>query len=144
MSTSTSAGSNHSRKLFLNLPVRDLKRAVDFFTHLGFTFNAQFTDDSATCMVINEGAYAMLLVEPRFQGFTKRQICDTGKHVEALFAFNADSRADVDDIVKRALAAGGSPAMPPQDHGFMYGWSFHDPDGHQWEVFYMDPSHVAK
>ena len=129
----------NARKIFVNLAVRDLKRSVDFFTKLGFAFNPKFTDENATCMIVNEDAYVMLLVEPFFKTFTKRQICDTKAQTEGLFALSADSRADVDKMVKTAVAAGGSYAVDPQDHGFMYGWSFYDPDGHHWEVFWMDP-----
>jgi predicted lactoylglutathione lyase len=129
----------NARKIFVNLAVRDLKRSVDFFTKLGFTFNPKFTDENATCMIVNDDAYVMLLVEPFFKTFTKRQICDTKAQTEGLFALSADSRADVDKMVKTAVAAGGSYAVDPQDHGFMYGWSFYDPDGHHWEVFWMDP-----
>ena len=130
---------NPARKLFVNLAVRDLKRSVDFFTTLGFTFDPRFTDANATCMIVNDEAYVMLLVEPFFRTFTTRQLCDTATHTEGLFALSAGSRAEVDTLVRTAVAAGGSHAVDPQDHGFMYGWSFHDPDGHHWEVFWMDP-----
>ncbi|HZF56678.1 MAG TPA: VOC family protein [Polyangiaceae bacterium] len=133
---------NRSRKIFVNLPVRDLKRSIEFFTRLGFSFNQQFTDDKATCMIVSEEAYVMLLVEERFKDFTKNEICDTSARTEALFALACDSRSEVDQMVKTAIEAGGSRAMEPMDHGFMYGWSFYDPDGHHWEVFYMDPSAV--
>ena len=129
----------HNRKIFVNLPVRDLKRSVAFFTKLGFSFNPKFTDENATCMIVNDEAYVMLLVEPFFRTFTKRQICDTTTHTEGLLALSLGSRAEVDQLVKTAVAAGGSHAVDPQDHGFMYGWSFYDPDGHHWEVFWMDP-----
>ena len=129
----------NGRKMFVNLAVRDLKRSVDFFTKLGFTFNQKFTDENATCMIVNDDAYVMLLVEPFFKTFTKRQICDTKTQTEGLFALSVGSRAQVDEMVKTAVAAGGSHALDPQDHGFMYGWSFYDPDGHHWEVFWMDP-----
>jgi predicted lactoylglutathione lyase len=128
-----------SRKLFVNLPVRNLKRSVDFFTKLGFTFNPQFTDEHATCMILSDEACVMLLVESRFRDFTKQQICDTRTHTEGLFALSCSSRAEVDQLVKIALEAGGKPAMEPQDHGFMYGHSFYDLDGHHWEIFWMDP-----
>jgi hypothetical protein len=131
-----------SRKLFVNLPVADLKRSVTFFTGLGFAFNAQFTDEKASCMIISEEAFAMLLTEPFFRTFTTRQICDTKTHSEGLFALSCESRAEVDEIVHKALAAGGKRAMDPVDHGFMYGWGFLDPDGHQWEFLWMDPAHV--
>jgi uncharacterized protein len=131
-----------SRKLFVNLAVRDLPRAVEFFTKLGFRFNPQFTDASATCMIVSDEAFFMLLVEPRFRDFTKKQICDTRTHTEGLFSISASSRAEVDDIVHTALAAGATRALDPQDHGFMYGWSFYDLDGHHWEVVWMDPAAV--
>jgi uncharacterized protein len=128
-----------SRKLFVNLAVRDLKRSVEFFTRLGFTFDPRFTDESATCMIVSDEAFVMLLVEDRFRDFTKRRICDTRTHTEGLFCVSTGSRAEVDEMVKTAIAAGGSHAQEPIDHGFMYGWSFYDPDGHHWEVMYMDP-----
>jgi uncharacterized protein len=128
-----------SRKLFVNLAVRDLPRSVDFFTELGFTFNPNFTDETATCMIVSEEAFVMLLVANRFADFTKKQICDNSTHTEALLSISCESRAEVDALVAKAVAAGGKHAMEPQDHGFMYGWSFYDPDGHHWEVFWMDP-----
>lgn len=131
-----------ARKLFVNLSVRDLPRAVAFFTKLGFTFDARFTDANATCMNVNADAYVMLLTEARFRDFTKHKICDTSTSTEALLAFSLGSRAEVDAIVKLAIESGGKPAMPVSDLGFMYGWSFYDPDGHHWEVFYMDPNAV--
>lgn len=131
-----------SRKLFVNLAVRDLQRSIAFFTGLGFSFNQQFTDDSATCMILSEEAYVMLLVEKRFKDFTNKQLCDTRTHTEGLFCLSAASRAEVDELVHKALASGGSKAQDPQDHGFMYGWSFYDLDGHHWEVMWMDAAHV--
>ena len=125
-------------KMFVNLPVRDLKRSVEFFTKLGFTFNPKFTDENATCMIVGEDSFVMLLVERFFKSFTRRQLCDTGTHTEALVAVSVGSRAEVDKMVKTAVANGGAHAVDPQDHGFMYGWSFYDPDGHHWEVFWMD------
>lgn len=130
------------RKLFLNLAVRDLARAKEFFAKLGFTYNPQFTDEKAACMVLSEEAFVMLLAEPFFKTFTKKEICDTRTHTEGMFALSCTSREEVDDLVKRALEAGGTPAMEPQDHGFMYGWSFYDLDGHHWEVFWMDPKAI--
>ena len=130
------------RKLFLNLPVRNLERSLTFFKKLGFSFNPQFTDDNAACMVLSDDAYVMLLTESRFKDFTRKQICDTTQAVEGLWALSCESRAEVDDLVKTALASGGSAAMDATDHGFMYVWSFLDPDGHHWEVFWMDPAHV--
>jgi uncharacterized protein len=127
-----------SRKIFVNLAVHDLKKSKEFFAKLGFEFNPKFTDDKAACMVISEEACVMLLGEPFFKTFTRRELCDTAKHTEGLFALSCDSRAEVDEMVKKAIAAGGKHAMEPQDHGFMYGWSFYDLDGHHWEVFWMD------
>jgi predicted lactoylglutathione lyase len=130
------------RKIFVNLPVKDLPKAMAFFSALGFEFNTQFTDDKAACMVVSDEAFVMLLSEPFFKTFLTRQICDTATHTEGLFALSCDSRAEVDDLVRKAVAAGGSHAMPPQDHGFMYGWSFYDVDGHHWEVVWMDPAAI--
>jgi uncharacterized protein len=133
-----------SRKIFVNLPVRDLKRSMGFFSKLGFGFNQQFTDDKAACMILSEEGYVMLLQEPFFKTFTKRQICDTSSQVEGLFALSCNSRADVDELVEKAVAAGGKHAMDRQDRGFMYGWSFLDLDGHQWELIWMDPKTIQK
>ena len=131
---------NQARKIFVNLAVRDLPRSMDFFRTLGFDFDRRFTDEKAACMVISADAFVMLLAEPYFRTFTKREICDTSRQTEGLFALSCGSRAEVDDIVKKAIAAGGRHAMDPQDHGFMYGWSFYDLDGHHWEVLWMNPA----
>ncbi len=128
-----------ARKIFVNLAVRDLKKSKEFFSALGFSFNPKFTDDNAACMIISAEAFIMLLTQPFFKTFTKRDVCDTSKYSEGLLGLSCDSRADVDEMVRKAIAAGGQHAMDPQDHGFMYGWSFYDPDGHHWEVFWMDP-----
>ncbi|HEV7825452.1 MAG TPA: VOC family protein [Mycobacteriales bacterium] len=133
-----------STKIFVNLPVSDLAKSVDFFTRLGFEFNAQFTDEHATCMVISEDIFVMLLVEARFKDFTSKRICDTTTHTEAILALSAESRPGVDDLVDKALAAGAQPSNEPVDHGFMYGRSFQDLDGHLWEVVWMDPSAIAQ
>ncbi len=131
-----------SREIFVNLAVRDLQKSMEFFSALGFTFNPQFTDDKAACMVISDKAYVMLLSEPFFKGFTKNEVCDTGKATEALLALSCSSRAEVDQLVRKAIDAGGRHAMDSMDHGFMYGWSFYDLDGHHWEVLWMDPAAV--
>ena len=133
---------SNPRKIFVNMPVRDLKKSMDFFASLGFTFNPQFTDEKAACMVFSDDGYAMLLSVPFFQTFTKREACDTSRATEALFALSCSSREEVDDMVRKAIAGGGAHAMPAQDHGFMYGHSFYDLDGHHWEVLWMDPSFV--
>ncbi len=131
-----------SRKLFVNLAVEDLDRSVAFFTKLGFEFDARFTDETATCMVVGEDAYFMLLVKQRFADFSPNAVSDPRKETEALYAISADSRQAVDELADTALASGGSPAADPQDHGFMYGRSFYDLDGHHWEVFWMDPAAI--
>jgi predicted lactoylglutathione lyase len=133
-----------SRKIFVNLPVRDLAKSKDFYSRLGFTFNPQFTDDNAACMIVSEEAYVMLLTEPYFLRFTRKAICNTATHTEGLLAVSCASRADVDTMVTTAVAAGGSHVLDPQDHGFMYAWSFYDLDGHHWEPLWMDPAHVQE
>ncbi len=142
--TLTNAGTRPPtpHKLFVNLPVGDLQRSIEFFEALGFAFNPQFTDASATCMLVGEDAYFMLLSRDRFKDFSKRPVGDPRTETNALFAISVGSREEVDEVVKKAVAAGGSHTADPQDHGFMYGWSFYDPDGHHWEVFWMDPSTI--
>jgi predicted lactoylglutathione lyase len=131
------------RQLFVNLPVRDLKRSMTFFSGLGFEFNPQFTDDKGACMIVGADAYVMLLVEPFFQTFTDRKICDTRTHTEALLAVSCASREGVDRMVETAVATGGAHAKDRFEHeGFMYGWSFYDVDGHHWEVLWMNPAAV--
>ncbi|MCM2251142.1 MAG: VOC family protein [Ramlibacter sp.] len=131
-----------SRQIFVNLPVKDLERAKAFFGRLGFGFNPQFTNESGACMVIADGIYAMLLTEPFFQTFTKKPVADASKGTEVLVCLSCESRAEVDELVRKALAAGGKAPNAPQDHGFMYGHGFEDLDGHGWELVYMDP-HAA-
>ncbi len=131
-----------SREIFVNLPVRDLQKSMEFFSSLGFTFNPQFTDDKAACMIISDKAFVMLLREQFFKGFTKNELCDTSKATEALLALSCASRSEVDQMVRKAIDGGGRHAMDPQDHGFMYAWSFYDPDNHHWEVLWMDPAAV--
>ncbi|CAH1663414.1 MULTISPECIES: VOC family protein [unclassified Chelatococcus] len=128
--------------IFVNLPVKNLDSSIAFFKSLGFTFNAQFTDETATCMVMSDTIYAMLLTEAKFKEFTPRNICDTSKDVEVLLAISLESREAVDTLVSKAVAAGGKTYSEPKDHGFMYQKAFHDLDGHAWEIFYMDPSFV--
>ncbi|HYC84945.1 MAG TPA: VOC family protein [Chryseosolibacter sp.] len=129
-------------KIFVNLPVKDLKKTIDFFTTLGFHFNPRFTDEKAACMIISDDIFAMLLTEPLFQTFTKKQIADTTSNTEVILALSANSREEVDHLVNRAIKAGGSTPNRKQDHGFMYGWGFEDLDGHLWEVIYMEPSAI--
>jgi predicted lactoylglutathione lyase len=127
------------RLIFVNLPVADLDKSVDFFTSLGFTFNSQFTDDNATCMVISDQAFVMLLVRPFFATFVTKDVADPDEATGAIVTVSADSREEVDALVDRALEAGGTPSNEPQDAGYMYGRSFYDLDGHAWEVMWMDP-----
>lgn len=130
--------------IFVNLPVKNLAHSIEFFGKLGFTFNPQFTDDSATCMIIGSNIFAMLLVEERFQGFSPKPISDARKDTEVLLALSVESREEVTAMVEKAVAAGGSTYSEPKDYGFMVQHGFEDLDGHIWEVFYMDPSHVQQ
>ncbi|NCT89144.1 VOC family protein [Stenotrophomonas acidaminiphila] len=124
--------------IFVNLPVRDLEASRTFFGALGYTFNPQFTNQDAACMVISDSIFVMLLVEPFFQGFTPRPLCDARSHTEVITCLSAPSRAAVDALVDKALAAGASEPMPARDYGFMYQRGFQDLDGHLWEIAYMD------
>lgn len=131
-----------SREIFVNISVRDLSKSMEFFSALGFTFNKQFTDHNAACMIVSDKAYVMLLSEPFFRGFTKLEPCDTSRATEAMLALSCESKAEVDQMVRKAIDAGGRHAMDATDHGFMYAWSFYDLDGHHWEVLWMDPQAV--
>lgn len=126
-------------QIFVNLPVKNLDKSVAFFTRLGFSFNPQFTDETATCMIVSQDIFVMLLTEAKFKTFTPNAICDARNSTEVLVCLSAESRHDVDDRVRKALAAGGNTYNEPQDHGFMYGHGFQDLDGHIWELFYMEP-----
>ena len=127
-------------KIFVNLPVKNLNRSIEFFTKLGFSFNQQFTDETATCMIVTDDIFVMLLTEEKFKTFTHREICDAKKYTEVLVCLALESRARVDEMVRKAVAAGGTIYNEPQDHGFMYGHGFQDLDGHIWELIYMEPS----
>ncbi|UYM07248.1 VOC family protein [Solicola gregarius] len=129
-----------SRMLFVNLPVADLDKSVAFFTALGFEFNADFTDDNATAMVVNEQATVMLLVRDFFSTFTDKSVADASTSAQAILALSADSREDVDQVISKAVEAGGRKPRETKDEGFMYGGAFEDLDGHEWEVMWMDPS----
>lgn len=126
------------RQIFVNLPVKDIARSMQFFKQLGFDFNMQFTDDKAACLVIGENIYAMLLKEEFFKNFTKKEIADASKVTEVLIAIDVESKAAVDSMVQKAVSAGGTIYSEPSDHGWMYQHSFADLDGHQWEIFYSD------
>jgi len=131
-----------SGTVFINLSVRDLKRSMEFFRQLGFEFDPRFTDGQAACMIVNDGAQAILLTEPFFRTFTKRQICDRQSHTESMVAFSCGSRDEVDELTTKAIVAGATRAMDPVDLGFMYGSSFYDLDGHHWEVIWIAPQAI--
>lgn len=131
-----------ARKIFVNLPIKDMERSKAFFQALGFGFNPQFTNEQGACMVIGEDIFVMLLTEPFFQTFTKKPVADANKSTEVLTCLSCDSREEVDELVRKARAAGGKVPNAPQDHGFMYGHGFEDLDGHIWELAYMDMSAV--
>jgi uncharacterized protein len=133
-----------NRKLTVSLPVRDLKRSMEFFSKLGFEFNRQLNGDKTASMVISGETSVMLMHAPFFKTFTEREICDTSTHLQALFALSCESRAEVDQLVKIAVDNGGKAAGKPEDHGFMYDWAFYDLDGHGWGVLWMDPSFGQK
>jgi predicted lactoylglutathione lyase len=127
-------------KIFVNLPAKDLNKTIEFFTKLGFKFNPQFTDENATCMIVGEDIFVMLLVEKFFKTFTKKEICDTSKNTEVIVALSVEGREKVDQMINNAIEAGGRESREPQDHGWMYGRSFEDINGHIWEIIYMDES----
>jgi len=132
----------YQQMIFVNLPVNDLGASKKFFTELGYTINPQFSDDNAASIVISDTIVAMLLTKAFYATFTQKEIADATKTSEVLVALGAESREKVDELVDKALAAGGSPAGQTQDLGFMYGRSFDDLDGHTWEVVWMDPAAV--
>ena len=132
-------------KVFINLPVKDLNQAVEFFTKLGFSFNPQFSDENTTSMIISEDITVMLLVEPFFKTFiANKTISDAKKSTEVLICLSAESREKVDELVRLAVEAGGTASARKQDHGWMYGHGFEDLDGHQWEVMYMDTTAIPQ
>ncbi|NRR31284.1 VOC family protein [Oxalobacteraceae bacterium] len=124
--------------IFVNLPVKDLGKSIAFFTRLGYSFNPQFTDETATCMIVDENIFVMLLTEEKFKSFTPKPICDAHASTEVLICLQVDSRAKVDALVQQAIAGGGSTYKEAQDHGFMYGHGYQDLDGHIWEIIYME------
>ncbi|MFG2759884.1 VOC family protein [Streptomyces wuyuanensis] len=131
-----------SQMIFVNLPVKDLDKSKAFWEAVGYTFNPRFTDETAACMVVSDTIFAMLLTEARFKDFTRKDVADAATSTEVIVALSAESREKVDELTDAALAAGGSPANETQDHGFMYGRSFQDPDHHIWEIVWMDAKAV--
>jgi uncharacterized protein len=132
-----------NRQIYVNLPVRDLERSKSFFAALGYSFNPQFTDEKAACMVVGENIYVMLLSQPFFAGFTTKPVVNAREGTEVLVCLSCESRDEVDELVKKAWAAGGTVPRTAVDHGFMYQHGFEDPDGHIWELTYMDEAAFA-
>ncbi|MGE6630789.1 VOC family protein [Bacillus sp. NPDC077027] len=130
-----------TKHVYINLPVKDVEASIAFFSQIGFEFHPSFTNDQAACLIINDATYAMLLSYKHFQSITQKNMADASQTTEVIVALQANSKEEVDEMVEHALAAGGSTFNERQDHGFMYGWSFQDIDGHLWEVFYMDEDH---
>lgn len=129
-----------SDHIFLNLPVKDVQKSTDFFKALGFAMNPQFSDENTSCIIIGDNIFALIMSEDRFKDFTDKEIVDTSTSAEVILALSAKNRDQVDEIINKALAAGGKKYNDPQDYGFMYQWSFQDLDGHLWEIVYMDES----
>ena len=133
-----------AKQIFVNLPVKNLNKTIEFFTKLDFKFNPKFTDKNATCMIIGKNIFAMLLVEKFFKRFTKKKIINTKKNAGAIMALSVESRKKVDGMIKKVIAAGGKETRAPEDYGWMYGRAFEDINGHLWEVFYMNESKMPK
>ena len=127
-------------QIFVNLPVKDLKSSVQFFSKLGFKFDPQFTDENATCMIVGENIFVMLLVERFFKTFTRKELCDATSSTEVIVCLSAESRGKVDELVAAAVAAGGTTPMARKNYGFMYQHGFQDLDGHLWELIHMEPN----
>lgn len=130
---------NH-KQIYVNLPIKDMQRARAFYESLGYAFNPQWSNDQGACMVLSEDIHVMLLVEPFFKGFTPKPVADASQSTEVLLCVACASRAEVDELVRKAVAAGARAPMPAQDHGFMYQHGYEDLDGHQWELMFMDPA----
>ena len=131
-----------AHKIFVNLPVKKLPASIEFFRGLGFSFDPQFTDDNATCMIVDDNIFVMLLTETYFQTFTPKQLCDARTQIETLVALSCESRNHVDQLLERGLALGGHEPRAAIDHGFMFQRTLEDLDSHTWELFYMDPEHI--
>ena len=127
-----------AKKIFINLPIADLPKAMSFYTAIGFVNNPMFSDDTAACMTISEEINVMLLTHPKFKEFTKKEISNTFTTVSVINSISVDSNEEVNEVVEKAIRAGGVEYNEPKDYGFMQLRSFEDLDGHLWEVFYMD------
>ncbi|MFE4676540.1 VOC family protein [Streptomyces sp. NPDC056721] len=132
----------YQQMIFPNLAVNDLDASKKFFTELGYSINPQFSDETCTSVVVSEHIVVMLLTKEKYAAFTKKTIVDSTKNTEVLLCLSAESREKVDELVDKAIAAGGTETGEKQDHGFMYGRAFDDPDGHTWEIMWMDPAAV--
>lgn len=126
-------------KIFVNLPVKDLPKSMEFFRTLGYGFHEQFTDETAACMILSEDIYVMLLTHAKFSEFTPKEICNATKCTEVLVCLSCESREKVNAMISTAVTAGGTTYAEPKDYGFMYQHGFQDPDGHIWELIYMEP-----
>jgi predicted lactoylglutathione lyase len=133
-----------STKIFVNLPVKNLEKSKAFYGALGYSFEPRFTNEQGACMVISEDIYAMLLTHAKFKEFTPKEICDATKTTEVITCLSCESKAQVDDVISKAVAAGGKTFKAPMDYGFMYGNAVTDLDGHIWEYIWMDPNFVQK
>ena len=131
-------------QIFVNLPVKDLKRTTRFFSNLGYSFNPQFSDENGQCMIISDDIYVMLLVEPFFRSFTNKEIPDNSTTCGTILSLSLDSPSAVNDLIQKCIEEGGTDLSQPQQMDFMYNRAFEDPDGHRWEVFYMDMAKVPK
>ncbi len=131
-------------KIFVNFPVEVLARSVEFYKNIGYAVDPRFTDETAACIIVAENIFVMLLTREKFKAFTPKAICDAWKSTEVLVALSCESRAQVDETVRKAVAAGGSTYSDPLDYGFMYGHGYQDIDGHIWELIFMEPGSTAK
>ena len=131
-------------QIFVNLPVKNLKKSMEFFTRLGYSFNPQFTDKTAACMIVSEDIYVMLLTKAKFREFTSKRICNAKKSTEVLLCLSCESRDKVNELVGKAVAAGGTLYSESKDYGFMYQHGFEDLDGHMWELIHMEPSAITQ
>ena len=132
-----------SKQIFVNLPVRDLEKSKAFFSSIGYSFNAQFTDEKAACIVVSNEIYVMLLTEPFFKTFISKEVADATKTAEVIVSFSVDSKQQVDEVITKARNAGATTPRSAQDYGFMYQHGFQDPDGHLWDFVWMDPSAIS-
>ena len=130
-------------QIYVNLPVQSLERSVEFYTRLGYAFDPRFTDENGTCMIVGENIFVMLLTESFFQTFTRKAVCDATRSTEVIVCISAESRAAVDALLDKAVAAGAGQPREPKDYGFMYERCYEDPDGHLWEVIHMQAEEQA-